>query len=96
MKQTINFSQFCDAFIRMNRDNNFSYDGKKALFDYIEELEQEQGQEIELDVIALCCEWTESTVEEALDNYNLNSIDKLRDNTTVIEVDDNTIIYANF
>lgn len=96
MKQTINFSQFCDEFRNMNRDNNFSYEGKRALFEYLEELEQGQDEQMELDIIALCCEYTESTIKEALDSYNLSSLDELRDNTTVIEVNDDTIIYANF
>lgn len=96
MKQTINFSGFCDAFVHMNRDNNFSYNGKRALFDYLEEVEQDTSEEIELDVIALCCEYTESSISEALDSYNLDSIDDLQNNTAVIKVNDDTIIYANF
>jgi len=35
MKQTINFSQFCDAFGESYK-NSFSYEGKRALFDYLE------------------------------------------------------------
>jgi hypothetical protein len=59
MKQTINFSQFRDAFNGSQYQNNFSYDGKIALFDYLEELEEDTGEEIELDIIALCCDYTE-------------------------------------
>lgn len=58
MKQTINFSQFCDSFSDSYK-NNFSYEGKQALFDYLEELEESTGEEIELDPIALCCDFTE-------------------------------------
>lgn len=58
MKQTVNFTNFCDAF-RNLRPNNFSYEGLQALFDYLTELEDDTGQEIELDVIALCCDYTE-------------------------------------
>ena len=39
--------------------NNFSYDGLGALFDYIEELEHDIGEDIEFDPIALCCEYSE-------------------------------------
>jgi len=59
MKQTINFSQFCDAFRDMNREDQFTYDAKKALFDFIEELDDQCETETELDVIALCCEFSE-------------------------------------
>ena len=61
---------FCDRFKDMDRDDNFSYDGKKALFDYLEELEEDTAQEMELDVIALCCEYTEyKDLKEFLNDY---------------------------
>lgn len=46
MKQTVNFSMFCDQF-RAIRPDNFSYNGLKALYDYLEDIE-----DYELDVIA--------------------------------------------
>lgn len=71
MKEEINFSQFCDRFIDMNRNDNFTYDGKKALFDYLEELENDCDVEYDLDVIALCCEYNEySNLKEYLVDYN--------------------------
>lgn len=59
MKQSIDFSQFCDAFKDRGREDQFSYEGKRALFDYLENYEEETGEEIELDIIALCCEYSE-------------------------------------
>ena len=58
MKQTIGFGQFCDAFSDTYK-NNFSYAGKRALFDYLEEYEADAGTEVELDTVALCCEYSE-------------------------------------
>ena len=58
MKQTINFHQFCDAFSDTYK-GNFSYAGKRALFDYLEEYEDSTGEQIELDTVALCCEYSE-------------------------------------
>lgn len=88
MKITVNQGQFVDQFARMNRDENFSYEGKIALFDYIEEYEESTGEEIELDVIALCCEYTEyANIEEFHANYdksNFPTIESIYDNTTVI------------
>lgn len=72
MKQTINFSDFCDAFVRMDRNNNFSYEGKQMLFDSLESYEEDTQTEIELDVIALCCEYNEDTTEEIISNYNID------------------------
>ena len=66
----VNFSMFCDGFLRMDRKDSFSYEGKKALFDYLERLEEDTGEQIELDVIAICSEYTEySTADEAAKNY---------------------------
>jgi len=67
MKKTISEYDFTQAFTDMNRSNNFSYEGLKALFNYFEEL----GEEIELDVIAICCEYTEySDVREFAGAYS--------------------------
>jgi hypothetical protein len=65
MKQSINFNQFHDAFRDHNRLDNFTYDGLKALFEWIEELDDSCGTDTELDVIALCCEFSE--YDSALD-----------------------------
>jgi len=66
MKKTIDFYTFSDSF-RGERQDSFSYDGLKALFDYLEELEEGTGEEVELDPIGLCCEYSEyGTAKEAL------------------------------
>ena len=59
MKQTVNFYDFERAFVAAGRGEQFSYAGKKALFDYLEDMEESIGEEIELDVIAFCCEYSE-------------------------------------
>lgn len=58
MKQMIGFSQFCDGFSGSYKDN-FSYQGKRALYDYLERLEEDMGEEIEFDPIGLCCDYSE-------------------------------------
>lgn len=45
IKQTVNFSQFCDSFSDTYKDN-FSYEGKRALFDYLEDLSEDTGIEV--------------------------------------------------
>ena len=69
MKQSVNAYDFERAFALAGRKDQFSYDGKKALFEYLEEYEDGTGEEIELDVIALCCDYSEyeSAVEWAKD-----------------------------
>ncbi len=66
MKQTVTESMFIDSFIGGYKDN-FSYEGKKALFEYLEQYEDDYGleNEIELNPISLCCEYSE--YESAVD-----------------------------
>jgi hypothetical protein len=61
MKTTISLNEFQNAFDRM-RPDNFSYEGLGLLFDYFEDYEESTGEEIELDVIAICCDYVEDTV----------------------------------
>lgn len=67
--QTVEFCDFQDAFHRMNRADAFTYEGKRVLFDYIEEC-SEGGEPIELDVIALCCEYQESDAASIASEYD--------------------------
>ncbi len=47
MKEEISFSIFCNRFRDMNRDDNFTYDGKRALFDYLESYEEDTDTKID-------------------------------------------------
>lgn len=58
MYETVNQSRFLDVF-RQVRPNQFSRNALVALFDYLDQLEQDLGEETEFDPIALCTEWTE-------------------------------------
>lgn len=71
MKTTVKFSDFCEAFNRADRADNFTRDGLRILFDHFEWLEQETGEEIELDVIALCCDYCEATTAEVSEMYGV-------------------------
>ena len=70
MKQTINQYTFTEAFRNMGRNEQFSYSGLIALFEYLKELEEGTDEEMELDVIALCCDFSEyATAKEAAEEY---------------------------
>ena len=87
MKQTITESQFIDAIVGDNY-NNMSYEGAKALFEYLEQYEQDCDEDIEFDRVAIRCEFSEyENLEEVLSEYdNIKSLSDLYDHTTVIEV----------
>jgi hypothetical protein len=71
MKQTITRYDFERAFVDADRKENFSYEGLGLLFAYFEEIEESIGEEIELDVIAICCEYAEDTISGIAENYGL-------------------------
>ena len=93
MITNIQFSEFCDSFSDTYK-NNFSYNGKRALFDYLEQMEEDCGKPIELDTVALCCEFSEfEDLADVQAQYpNIKSIEDLRDNTQVIEFEGGLII----
>jgi hypothetical protein len=93
---TIDQNDFRQAFIAYGRGDQFSYEGLNALFDYLEELSEDIGESIELDVIALCCEFSEyADLEEIKGEYfstTLDSLDDLRDHTQTIQFKTGIII----
>ncbi len=108
MKQTIGQSQFIDAFNAYDRYEQFGYDALCSLFDYMEQLEEDTGEEMELDVIALCCDYSVDSVADIASNYSIDIdgldedesraavLEYLQDNTTVVDEDCNgQILYCS-
>ena len=102
MKKTVTLSTFRDAFRTMNRLDHFSYEGLAVLFDDLEQYEEDCGQELELDVIGFCCEFTEHTLEEANQDYGweFETLDELTEHlhgeTHVCGTTDKTVIFQCF
>lgn len=71
MKTTVNLSDFRDAFHRMGRNAQFSHEALEVLFDYLEECELDMWEEMELDVIAICCDFEESDAQAIIEAYSL-------------------------
>ena len=92
MKQTISKGDFRHAFVGMNRESNFSYEGLGALYDWLED----HNEDYDLDVVALCCEFSEDNILQVLKNYNLESIEELKQETAVIWHDDTGVLYQQF
>lgn len=71
MKTTVNFSEFRDLFQQI-RPDNFSYEGLRHLFSWLEQYEEDTGEEMELDVIAICCDFSEDYYQNIADQYGLD------------------------
>ena len=98
MKTTVNEWDFIESFKQSGRQDNFSYEGLKALYNYFVEYEDSCGCEIELDVVAICCEFTEyENLEELQGNYSdIESIQDLENHTSVIMIDNDNFIIQDF
>tara|TARA_R110000822_G_scaffold4749_3_gene20401 strand:+ start:706 stop:1020 length:315 start_codon:yes stop_codon:yes gene_type:complete len=103
MKQSISRHDFANLFEQYNRKENFTYNARLALFDYLEELEEGTGSEMECDIIGLCCEYSEypSAAEAEKEYAGADDLDSeeeaaafLRDRTTLIEFEGGIIIQA--
>jgi hypothetical protein len=112
MKTTVSSSDFHAAFRAYNRVQNFSYEGRSLLFDYLEGIEDDTGEEFELDVISLCCDFNEDNPLDIAKNYAIDLSDYdiedddevkdavleyLNENTSVVgETDSGNIVYQTF
>ena len=71
MVQTITFQDFVDAFRARGRQDQFSYDALRLIFDWYEE----NDPEYDLDIIDICCSWTEMSTTECMEQYpNIPSV----------------------
>jgi hypothetical protein len=89
MITTVRWYDFKDAFSSI-RPDNFSYEGLAALFDYLEMLEDDIGEPIELDVTGLCCDYSEyENLKEFQNDYGdeYKSLEDIENNTTLIKIE---------
>lgn len=109
MIKTISICDFRDAFKAAGRGDQFSYDGLEVIFDYIESYESDAGEQVELDVIAICCEWAEDNYASVAESYDIDIegldeddaiaavLEHLEENTAhAASVNDTDIVYVQF
>jgi hypothetical protein len=109
MKQSVNFCEFVDQFRAHDRYDQFGYDALRVLFDYFEEYEQSTGEEMELDVIAICCEYSVDDWSDIASNYDIDFADDddddekksrvinyINDNSLFVGECKDGIVYATF
>ena len=93
MIETVSEYTFTD--VMATKDNGFSYEGSKALYNYLNDYEQDTGTQIEFDPVALRCEYTEyKNFEEIKNDYDtdyctLENLEHLQEHgTTVILINE--------
>ena len=89
MKTYVTLTDFVDTFKQsVLYKDKFSYGGLKALFEYLEDYEDDTQEEIQFDAIAIACEWTEYANLEQYNDHNeseFRTLEALREHTTVLE-----------
>lgn len=99
----VNFSMFCDQFHRTGRETQFTYEGKKTLWRYLEGLHGDNDRSWELDVIELCCDWSEYNLKDLAGDYRQHDdetdeevLTRVKDRTIVLETEGDTYVIASF
>lgn len=95
---TLDVSEFTDLFDTYGRGDNFTSAARRALFDYLDNLSDDIGQNAEIDIIALCCEWSEYSQDELVEQFShlvdLSDVDEDEHYQTVLDtVDERTICF---
>lgn len=102
MKKTVSEYDFHKAFEEYGRGNNFSPHALEILYKYLTSYEEDVGEEIELDVIAFCCGYTEYDLEEVNNNFDKEfedmeeANDWLSQRTSVCGYNDEIIVIEDF
>ena len=98
-----NANEFRNQFVAYNRDN-FTHEAYELLFDYFEG----GDPDMVLDVISICCDYSEDTLLDIIDNYSIDveGMDEdekinavrgyLEQNTTVVGETASGFVYACF
>ena len=100
--EEVGFNEFCDRLRDYGRENQFSYEGKRALYDLLVEIAEGTGEPYELDIIELCCEFSEGEITEVLRGYNLEvreeeeNFEELNDRTLAIDLGEGRVLYQAF
>ena len=93
MKQTITLEMFKEEF-KAIRPNQFSSEALELIYDFFEEVDPD----FELDVIAICCDFTEEPACDIEGDFGSvqDVVDHLNDLTMAWCVDGFNVLYVNY
>ena len=100
MIQTVNVHDFRQAFQDHGRGEQFSHEALGLIFEYYEQYEQDTGETVEMDVVAICCDLCELTPDEFRKQYDVpddtSVMDYLCDRGVYVGETDKTVIFVQF
>lgn len=69
--EKISSSDLYHMACRMDRGDNFGYKGWNAIGDYLENLSDDLGKDVEVDIVAICCDYNHvESVEDFINGYS--------------------------
>ena len=75
--QTVTKYQIIDIAKAWNRLDNFGYHGWQKMFDYMEEMSEDQGTDIELDIVGWCCDFSMyESIQDFRDAFHMDFTDE--------------------
>ena len=69
--EKISSSDLYQIACRMNRGQQFGHNGWEAIGEYLEQMSEETGQDVEIDIVAICCKYSMAeSAEEAFMEFS--------------------------
>ena len=106
MKIIVTQYSFVESFRACGRDSHFTHAALYALFEYLERIEEDTDTELELDPVALCCDWSEYSnpaaaaaafgYRDGVDSKDESPLEWLQNRTDVVQFWENGVIIRNF
>lgn len=96
--QTIStLGQFRDQFVNAGRKDQFSYDALGLLFEYFDSADEQ----IDMDVIGICCDFCEMDADEVRDSYSVDAdtdVESFLEHNTLLigKTDAGAYVFAQF
>ena len=96
--QTLDKYSFVRAFEESSRKDQFSREALEAIFEYLEEYSDSTGENVEFDIVGICCEWAEMSWQDVAMSYDVDLSQCTDDDERIGEVElflcDNTQFQA--
>ena len=83
-------------FGRYGRSDSFSSEGLEALHEELEAVGEAVGEPVQLDVIGLCCDWTEYASEAEAEEAHGMDMDEIADRHRVLRLPGGGVVVSVF
>lgn len=86
--QALGQGDFVQMFKESSRKDQFSVEALEAIFNYLDNYSEETGENVEFDIVGICCEWAEMTWQEIAQYYGVDLSQCTDDDERIGEVED--------